>query len=76
MTIGELIDFYLAIRQPAALLGFADLYEDDIESLKQAIQEHYGSQEAWLALPESDPLPEDIDKQAKKLVEKYEDWKG
>jgi len=76
VTIGELIEFNLEIQQPGALLGFTDLYGDEIEGLKAAIQEHYDSQEAWLALPESEPLPPEIDEKAQKLVEKYQDWKG
>ncbi len=75
MTIGELIDFNLAIQQPDSLVGFADLYSEDVELLKSAIQEHYGSQEAWLSLPESTELPDGINRKAESLVEKFEDWK-
>ena len=75
MTIGELIDFYLSIQQPGSLVGFADLYGDDVEKLKAAIQSHYGSQEAWLKLPESDFLPKEIEEKAERLVSKFEDWK-
>ena len=49
MTVKELIDFHLSIQQPGALIGFSELYADRIDELKQAIQDHYGSQEAWLA---------------------------
>ncbi len=76
MTIGELIDFNLAIQQPGSLVGFADLFGEDTESLKAAIQEHYGSQEAWLLLPESTELPGEITRKAESLVQKFEDWKG
>lgn len=76
MTIGALIDFYLSIRQPGSLVGFADIYEDDIEALKATIQEHYGSQEAWLALPESETLPEEIAEKAERLVKLYKEWEG
>jgi flagellar hook-associated protein FlgK len=76
LTIGELIDFNLAIQQPGSLVGFADLYSEDVESLKTAIQEHYGSQEAWLSLPESTELPDAVSRKAESLVEKFEEWKG
>lgn len=76
MTIGELIDFYLSIQQPGNLVGFTDLYGDEIESLKEAIQTHYGSQEAWIALPEADELPEELAKRAERLAGSYKDWKG
>jgi hypothetical protein len=76
LTIGELIDFNLAIQQPGSLVGFADLYGEDIESLKAAIQDRYGSQEAWLLLPESTELPDAIGRKAESLVEKFEDWKA
>jgi hypothetical protein len=76
LTIGALIDFYLSIQQPGSLVGFADLYGDDIEALKASIQSHYGSQEAWLALPEEEELPEEIAVRAGRLIGCYEDWKG
>ena len=76
MTIGELIDFYLSIQQPGSLVGFADLYGDNIEALKASVQSHYGSQEAWLALPETDELPGEIEETAKRLIAKFEDWKS
>lgn len=76
MTVGELIDFHLAIQQPGALIGFGQLYADRIDALKEAIQDHYGSQEAWFALPEDTTLPDAIDQRAVKLVELYEEWKG
>ena len=76
MTIRELIDFHLSIQQPGSLLGFADLYGDEVEALKTAIQSHYGSQNAWLALPETDEVPPEIEKHANRLIKLYEDWKG
>ena len=76
MTIGELIDFHLAIQQPGALIGFDQLHADQIEALKQVIQDHYGSEETWLSLPESTALPEPIERHARKLVKLYEEWKG
>lgn len=76
MTIGELIDFHLSIQQPGPLVGFADLYGDEVEALKDAIQSHYGSQEAWLALPETEELPPEIEQRAKLLIKLFEDWKG
>ena len=76
MTIGALIDFYLSIQQPGNLVGFADLYGDDIESLKASIQNHYGSQEMWSALPEEEDLPVEIAQRAERLIDCYEDWKG
>ena len=76
LTIGELIDFYLSIQQPGSLVGFADLYGDEVEALKDAIQSYYGSQEAWLALPETEELPLEVEQQAKVLIKLFEDWKG
>ncbi len=75
LTVGELIDFHLAIQQPGALIGFDQLYADRIEALKQAIQEHYGSEEAWLSLPESSELPDSVEQHTRELVKLYEDWK-
>lgn len=75
MTVGELIDFTLSLRQPGALIGFDTLYGDRIEALKVAIKEHYGSEEAWLALPESAPLSDEIERMAQDLVKQYEAWK-
>ena len=64
MTIEELIDFYLSIQQPGSLVGFTDLYGEEIEKLKSMIHSHYGNQEAWLSLPETDTLPPEIEAQA------------
>lgn len=75
MTVKELIDFHLSIQQPGALIGFSELYADRIDELKQAIQDHYGSQEAWLALSEDTELPDPIQSRASKLVRLYDDWK-
>jgi hypothetical protein len=76
VTIGELIDFHLAIQQPGLLIGFDQLFADQIAALKQTIQDHYGSQEAWFALPEDTALPEPVEQVAVELVKLYEDWKG
>jgi hypothetical protein len=76
VTIEELIDFYLSIQQPGSLVGFTDLYGEEIEKLKSMIHSHYGNQEAWLSLPETDTLPPEIEAQASRLVENYNDWKS
>ena len=76
MTIGELIDFHLSIQQPGSLIGFADLYGDEVEALKAVIQSHYGSEKAWLDLPESEELPPEVEEKAKRLIELYEDWRS
>ncbi len=74
MKVRELIDFYLAIRTPGRLLGFDSVFSGDLDALKSAIQTHYGSQEAWLALPEDADLPDEIAQIAQDLIEKYEAW--
>jgi len=76
VTVRELIDFHLAIQQPGTLVGFTELYADAIEELKAAIQEHYGSQEAWLGLRESEVLPETVENVAKRLVTLHASWKA
>ena len=76
MTVGELIGFHLSIQQPGSLVGFTELYAEDIERLKSAIQDHYGSQEAWLSLPESEDLPEGVERLAKQLIELHTSWKA
>ncbi len=75
MTVGELIDFYLSIQQPGSLIGFTDLYGEDIEKLKTSIQSHYGSQEAWISLSETETLPAEIETVSVRLMGLYEDWK-
>ena len=74
MTVRELIDFYLNIRTPGNLLGFDSVFSQDLEALKQAIQNHYGEQEAWLALPEETELPEAIASHAGALVQEFRVW--
>lgn len=74
MKVRELIDFYLSIRTPGRLLGFDSIYEEELAALKRAIQEHYGDQEAWLAMPEDAELPDEVAGRARELMEKYEAW--
>ena len=76
MTIGELINFHLSIQQPGSLIGFADLYGEEVEALKAVIQSHYGSQKAWLDLPETEKLPLEVEERAKRLMKLYEDWRS
>ena len=74
MTIGDLIDFHLAIKAPGQLIGFDTLYGDELDTLKQKIQEIYGTQEAWLERSEKEELPEEIARMADDLVGKYKEW--
>ncbi|MCZ6635444.1 MAG: hypothetical protein O7G87_18750 [bacterium] len=74
MTVRELIDFYLNIRTPGNLLGFDSVFSQDLEALKQAIQNHYGEQKTWLSLPEETELPEAIASQADALLKKFKAW--
>ncbi len=74
MRVRELIDFYLAVRTPGQLLGFDALFSQDLDALKSAVREHYGSQEAWLALPEDAELPGEIAGMAQDLMERYQAW--
>ena len=73
MKVSELIDFYLSIRQPGQLIGFDSLFQEDLETLKLAIQDHYGDMESWLSLPEETELPAPIASKANDLLRKYED---
>lgn len=72
MKVRELIDFYLTIRTPGRPLGFDLVFSGDLDALKNAIQTHFGSQEAWLALAEDADLPGEIARMARDLIEKYE----
>ena len=74
MTIRELIDFYLAIQSPGNLLGFDNVFSQDLEALKMAIQEQYGHQNTWLDLPEDTELPKKITDMAQTLVKQYDAW--
>ncbi len=74
MRVQELIDFYLAIRTRGQLLGFDAVFSQKLDGLKGAIQTHYGSQEAWLALPEDAELPEEIARMAQDLIAEYQAW--
>jgi hypothetical protein len=76
LTVGELIDFYLSIRQKGDLLGFDSLYEADLEGLREKIQRFYGDRDAWLAMPEDTELPEEIGTPALDLVDKFSIWNG
>jgi hypothetical protein len=76
MTIRHLIDFYLSIQLPGDLLGFDSLYAEELEGLKQKIQDHYGSQESWLERDEDEELPMEITEVAEGLIQKYSVWKG
>ena len=74
MKVRELIDFYLAIRPAGQLLGFGAVFEGDLNALKEAIRQHYGSQDAWLALPEDTDLPDEIARMAQDLLKKFDVW--
>ena len=70
MTVGELIDFYLSVRQTGDLLGFDSLHEVDLEALREKIHSFYGDRDAWL------DKPEEIGNPALDLVDKFSIWNG